>query len=44
MSQRYISQLAANMASGKRVTIPAMNGYDFSQLLWWLNFLQGRAI
>ena len=44
MSQRDISQLALNMASGKKTKVPAMKGGELTQLLWWLNHLQGRSI
>ncbi|EPK8089806.1 hypothetical protein SJ093_18040 [Citrobacter freundii] len=43
MSQSHINQLALQMASGEKTTIPAMKMKDFKVLLWRIEYFQRRA-
>ncbi|PXW46330.1 hypothetical protein DFO55_1504 [Grimontella sp. AG753] len=36
--------IALQLASGKPTRLPAMKMSDFIQILWWLDFLQGRPL
>ncbi|EIT7704624.1 hypothetical protein NBF49_004911 [Salmonella enterica] len=41
MSTHQIVQVADSVVKGKKTTIPAMNGEQWDQFRWWLNYLQG---
>lgn len=44
MSTNQIVQLADSLVKGWETRIPAMNGEEWNQFRWWLNYLQGYAM
>ncbi|ADF65084.1 Uncharacterised protein [Enterobacter cloacae] len=44
MSQSDYSRIAEQLKSGKQTKLPAMKVSDLKEILWWLDFLQGRPL
>ena len=44
MSTQQIVQVADSLVKGKQTKIPAMNGEQWEQFRWWLNYLQGYSM
>lgn len=41
MSTNPIVQAAQMLVKGEKTKIPAMNGEQWQEFRWWLNYLQG---
>lgn len=44
MSQSDYSRIAEQLRSGNPTKLPAMKVSDLKEILWWLDYLQGRAL
>lgn len=44
MSTQQIVQVADSLVKGWETRIPAMNGREWEQFRWWLNYLKGYAM